>query len=126
MAIELKVPEIGESITEAEIGDWLKKQGETVKKDDPVVTLESEKATVDLPSPGAGVVTKALKHKREVAKVGEVIGCLEGNGEAETSPKKPEAKAPEAKAVGKPAPKPDRKAEEPRETKVEKSAEGPR
>ena len=46
MAIELRVPEVGESITEVEIGGWLKKQGEVVQKDEPVVTLESDKKGV--------------------------------------------------------------------------------
>jgi 2-oxoglutarate dehydrogenase E2 component (dihydrolipoamide succinyltransferase) len=46
MAIELKVPEVGESITEVEIGGWLKSAGQMVRKDEPLVTLESEKATV--------------------------------------------------------------------------------
>jgi len=79
MSIELKVPEIGESITEVEIGGWLKKTGEPVKKDEPIVTLESEKATVELPSPGAGTIGKVLKQKGDIAKVGETIAYLEEN-----------------------------------------------
>ncbi len=118
MAIELKVPEIGESITEVEIGGWLKKSGEPVKKDEPLVTLESEKATVELPSPGVGTIGKVLKQKGDIAKVGEVIAYLEEGkpGEAE---KKPEAKAPDAKPAEKPAPKVEAKQEsksEPEET----------
>src|ERR1043165_5789805 len=77
MSIELKVPEIGESITEVEIGSWLKKPGDAVKKDEPLVSLESEKATVELPSPEAGTLAQVLKKKGETAKVGEVIGYLE-------------------------------------------------
>jgi 2-oxoglutarate dehydrogenase E2 component (dihydrolipoamide succinyltransferase) len=105
MSIELKVPEIGESITEVEIGDWLKKPGEPVKKDEPLVTLESEKATVELPSPGAGTIGKVLKQKGEVAKVGEVIAHLEeqkSDGEKRTEAKVSEAKTPETKPVEKP------------------------
>jgi len=82
MAIELKVPEVGESITEVEVGEWLKGMGEEVKKDEAVVTLESEKATLELPAPESGTITKVLKQKGEVAKVGEVIGLLEQNGGA--------------------------------------------
>src|SRR3954468_13558520 len=81
MAIELKIPEVGESITEVEIGDWLKKEGDSVAKDENVVTIESEKATVELPSPNAGKISKILKRKGETAKVGEVIALVEGNGE---------------------------------------------
>jgi 2-oxoglutarate dehydrogenase E2 component (dihydrolipoamide succinyltransferase) len=77
MRIELKIPAIGESITEAEIGAWLKAKGDRVQKDEPVVSLESEKATVELPAPEAGTVAQLLKQKGEVAKIGEVIGYLE-------------------------------------------------
>jgi 2-oxoglutarate dehydrogenase E2 component (dihydrolipoamide succinyltransferase) len=82
MPIELKVPEVGESITEVEIGDWLKNKGQTVEKDEPVVTLESEKATIELPAPGAGTVTEVLKKKGDVAKVGEVIAYIENGARA--------------------------------------------
>src|SRR5688572_24454941 len=77
MPIELKIPVIGESITEVEIGDWLKRKGESVQKDEPVVTLESEKATVELPAPAGGTVTEVLKKKGDTAKIGEVIAYIE-------------------------------------------------
>src|SRR2546430_570583 len=98
MAIELKVPSLGESITEVEIGDWLKVKGEKVRKDEPLVTLESEKATVELPAPEAGVLTKVLKQKGEVAKVGETIAYLEKDGQPEPAGKAPE-KQPAEKTV---------------------------
>lgn len=98
MQIELKVPAVGESITEVEIGSWLKAKGEAVKKDEPVVSLESEKATVELPSPESGVLSQLLKKKGEVAKVGEVIGYLEQDGQGATlkssEPKPAESKPP--------------------------------
>src|SRR5436189_5783764 len=83
MAIELKIPEVGESITEVEVGEWLKGMGEEVKKDEAVVTLESEKATVELPAPESGTITQVLKQKGEVARVGEVIALLEHDGKAD-------------------------------------------
>jgi 2-oxoglutarate dehydrogenase E2 component (dihydrolipoamide succinyltransferase) len=95
MALELKVPVVGESITEVEIGGWLKKQGEVVQKDEPVVTLESEKATIELPAPEAGTITQVLKQKGEVAKVGEVIAYLEKDGQAKAPQKSAEKKAEE-------------------------------
>lgn len=105
MPIELKVPEIGESITEVEIGDWLKKTGEAVKKDEAIVTLESDKATVELPSPDAGTIGQVLKKPGDIAKVGEVIAYLE-NGKAETEQKPQKAEAVEVKpASDKPQPK---------------------
>jgi 2-oxoglutarate dehydrogenase E2 component (dihydrolipoamide succinyltransferase) len=87
MAIELKIPQIGESISEVEIGDWLKKEGDDVAKDENVVTIESEKATVELPAPDAGKISKILKRKGEIAKVGEVIGFVDVNGEVKSQSK---------------------------------------
>ncbi len=93
MTIELKVPELGESISEVEIGDWLKKNGDTVEKDEPVVSLESDKATVELPAPDSGTLKQLLKQKGQTAAVGETIAYLEqGPATAPpTSSKGPEA-----------------------------------
>jgi len=85
MPLELKVPTVGESITEVEIGGWLKAKGQRVRKDEPLVTLESEKATVELPAPDSGTITELLKQKGDVAKVGEVIAYLEGDGQTEAA-----------------------------------------
>ncbi|HTL56851.1 MAG TPA: 2-oxoglutarate dehydrogenase complex dihydrolipoyllysine-residue succinyltransferase [Candidatus Limnocylindrales bacterium] len=89
MAIELKIPEVGESIAEVELGAWLRQQGDTVHKDEILVTLESEKATVDLPAPQSGTLTRILKQKGAVAKVGEVIALLEPGGAQATTSEKP-------------------------------------
>jgi len=77
MPIELKVPEVGESITEVMIGTWKKGEGDGVAMDDSIVEIESDKATVELPAPAAGMITKVLKATGEKAVVGEVIGYLE-------------------------------------------------
>ena len=77
MAIELKVPEVGESITEVMIGDWKKREGEGVVTDESLVEIESDKATVELPAPSAGTITKILKGSGEKAVVGEIIGYME-------------------------------------------------
>jgi len=110
MTIELKVPEVGESITEVEIGGWLKTAGQAVQKDEPVVTLESEKATVELVAPESGTLTKLLKDKGAVAKVGEVIAYLDKSSapQAVTEKSKPEP------ALPNPAPKTAASATQPR------------
>ena len=77
MAIELKVPEVGESITEVQIGAWHKREGEHVQKDESVVEIETDKATMEIPAPMTGVISKLLKATGETANVGEVIGYLE-------------------------------------------------
>lgn len=105
MSIELKVPAVGESISEVEIGEWLKQEGDFVQKDENVVVIETEKATVEIPAPVAGTLKNLKKKKGETAKVGEVIAQIE-EGKASAAP------AP-AKA-GKPAPASKEKADEPK------------
>src|SRR5215471_8779204 len=80
MPVELVVPSVGESITEVEIGDWLKKPGDTVDQDEPVVVIETEKVTVELPAPASGTISSMLKKKGDKASVGDVIGYIETNG----------------------------------------------
>ncbi len=96
MAVELKVPALGESVTEVEIGPWLKREGDAVNKDDNVVTLESEKATVELPSPVSGTLGKIVKRTGEKAAVGDVIAWIEPPGKPKEEAKS--AKAPAASA----------------------------
>lgn len=76
MALELKIPAVGESITEVEIGQWLKKEGDTVGVDEPLVELVTDKATLELPSPVAGRLTKILIPTGQ-ARVGDVVALLE-------------------------------------------------
>jgi 2-oxoglutarate dehydrogenase E2 component (dihydrolipoamide succinyltransferase) len=93
MPIEIKVPEIGESITEVEIGGWLKRVGEPVTKDEMVVTLESDKATMELAAPESGTLTEIVKQKGETAKVGEVIARIQAGVNVKATPAKEETKA---------------------------------
>ena len=80
-----------ESITQVEIGDWLKTEGDHVETDDPVVVLETEKVTVELPAPAAGVIMRQLKRKGDKAEVGEVIGIMEEGRNAPLPPPRPRA-----------------------------------
>ncbi len=77
MAIELIVPKVGESITEVQIAEWLKKEGDRVERDGNLAVIETDKATVELPAPVGGILTKILVAKGATAKVGEVIGYIE-------------------------------------------------
>jgi 2-oxoglutarate dehydrogenase E2 component (dihydrolipoamide succinyltransferase) len=83
MAIELKVPPAGESITEVQIGEWLKKEGDTVRRDEIIVVIETDKVTVELPAPSDGKITKIVVPSGKDASVGDVIGYMEA-GAAET------------------------------------------
>src|SRR3954469_5008344 len=112
MQTEIKVPALGESITEVDIGQWLKKEGDSVSKDENLVSLESEKATVDLPAPAAGVLAKILKPKGQVANVGEVIAVIDGKGAPATGDVRKEApKAAEPKPAAVAETRPDLKSE---------------
>jgi 2-oxoglutarate dehydrogenase E2 component (dihydrolipoamide succinyltransferase) len=81
MTIEVKVPEVGESITEVEIGDWLKAVGDSVQQDEDLVVIETDKATVEILAPQTGTLRKILKGSGETARVGEVIGHLDSTEE---------------------------------------------
>ncbi|HZQ47008.1 MAG TPA: 2-oxo acid dehydrogenase subunit E2, partial [Verrucomicrobiae bacterium] len=118
MPIELKVPAVGESITEVEIGAWLKPEGATVQKDENVVVLESEKATVELPSPATGKVSKILKEKGQTAAIDEVIGYLEQTESPAEKPAAPKEPVPApAKEAAKPKGNGQEAARKARETK---------
>ncbi len=104
MPVELKVPSVGESITEVQLGDWLKKPGELARADEGLVVIETDKVTVELPAPGAGAVVKTLKRKGDKALVGEVIGYFEVGAQPAPPPVKGGA-APAAPASA-PAPAP--------------------
>ncbi len=87
MAIELKVPPMGDSVTEVFIGEWRKKLGDQAAGGENLVEIESDKATVEVSAPQAGVIAQILKKKGETAAVGEVIGLLEPAGAATGSDK---------------------------------------
>jgi 2-oxoglutarate dehydrogenase E2 component (dihydrolipoamide succinyltransferase) len=77
MAVEIRVPPIGESITEVVVGAYTKKIGEAFKLEETVVELESDKATVEVPAPSAGVLIQVLKQEGETAAIGEVIALID-------------------------------------------------
>jgi 2-oxoglutarate dehydrogenase E2 component (dihydrolipoamide succinyltransferase) len=102
MPIELKVPPVGESITEVQIGDWLKAEGESVSRDEILVKIETDKVTVDLPAPASGTIARIVAKKGTVCQVGEVIGYLEEGAAAAAKPQAAAVAAP----VAAPAPAP--------------------
>ena len=102
MATEVRVPTLGESVSEATIGTWLKKVGDTVKVDEPLVELETDKVSIEVPSPVSGVLSEILAADGETVEVNALLAQItEGEGAA---PAKSEAKAdaPAAKAETKP------------------------
>ncbi|MBN9682865.1 MULTISPECIES: 2-oxoglutarate dehydrogenase complex dihydrolipoyllysine-residue succinyltransferase [unclassified Corallococcus] len=86
MAVELKVPPLGESITEAVVGKWNKKQGEAVTADEPLVVLETDKVTIDVPAPAAGSIASIAFKEGDKVRVGDVLGTIEAGAGAAASP----------------------------------------
>jgi len=85
MAVELRVPSAGESITEVQIGAWLKPEGAYVERDEAVVEIETDKASMELPAPVSGFLTKHVRQAGEVVPVGTVIALIE-EAERPTTP----------------------------------------
>ncbi|MEO6210163.1 MAG: 2-oxoglutarate dehydrogenase complex dihydrolipoyllysine-residue succinyltransferase [Gemmatimonadaceae bacterium] len=97
--ISIKVPPLGESIVEATIARWLKKEGDAVAQNESLVELETDKITVEVPAFKAGVLTKQLKKEGDVVQVGEEIGAIEEGATTAAvaaAPVKTEATAPES------------------------------
>ena len=96
MATDVKVPALGESITEATIGQWLKNAGDAVAQDEPIASLETDKVSVEVNSPAAGTLSEQLFKEGDTVEVGAVIARI-GEGGAVAAPSKPESKAEEPK-----------------------------
>ncbi|PTQ10865.1 dihydrolipoyllysine-residue succinyltransferase [Sphingomonas oleivorans] len=85
MATDVVVPTLGESITEATLGQWLKQPGEAVKADEPIASLETDKVAVDVPSPVDGVIGELVAAEGDTVNVGAVIARIEAGKAAATS-----------------------------------------
>ena len=77
MATEIKVPPLGESITEATVSKWLKRPGEPVAADEPLAELETDKVTLEIPAPATGTLAEILVAAGETAPVGAVLARIE-------------------------------------------------
>ncbi|HEX2803749.1 MAG TPA: biotin/lipoyl-containing protein, partial [Sphingomicrobium sp.] len=82
MATDVKVPALGESITEGTLAQWLKKAGDAVAADEPIASLETDKVTVEVPSPVAGVLTETVAKEGDTVEVGAVIARIDEKAEA--------------------------------------------
>jgi 2-oxoglutarate dehydrogenase E2 component (dihydrolipoamide succinyltransferase) len=82
MATDVKVPALGESITEGTLAQWLKKAGESVAADEPIASLETDKVTVDVPAPAAGVLSETLVSEGDTVEVGAIIARIDEGGAA--------------------------------------------
>ncbi len=109
MAIELKVPSVGESITEVQMGEWLKGEGDAVSRDEVIAKIETDKVTVDLTAPADGVLSQIKVKKGQTANVGDVVAYVEEGSAAVAKPKAaeaPKAEAPKPTPSAAPPPAP--------------------
>src|SRR4051812_21266834 len=98
---EIRVPTLGESVTEATIGRWFKKAGDAVAVDEPLVELETDKVTIEVPAPSAGTLGEIVAKDGETVAVGALLGQIKDGGGAAAKP----AAAP-AKPAAAPSPPP--------------------
>src|SRR5258706_702066 len=96
MPVDVRIPTLGESVSEGVIVRWMKAAGDSVAVDEPLLELETDKASVELPAPSAGII-KLVQPEGATVKVGDVVATVEPNG-------LPRAAAPPTKAAAAPAP----------------------
>lgn len=124
MATEIRVPTLGESVTEATIGQWFKKPGDAIAADEPLVELETDKVTIEVPAPTAGVLAEIVAKDGETVAVGALLGTIAaGAGAVAAAPAAAPAPAPApAAAPAAAAPAPAAKADAPLFPSVQKIA----
>ncbi|MBB4615199.1 2-oxoglutarate dehydrogenase complex dihydrolipoyllysine-residue succinyltransferase [Novosphingobium taihuense] len=106
MSIEVKVPTLGESVSEATVGQWLKKPGEAVALDEPIVSLETDKVAVEVPAPAAGVLGALVANEGDTVNVGALLALIEDSvaaAGAQAPAPRTEAPVPPASASEAPA-----------------------
>jgi 2-oxoglutarate dehydrogenase E2 component (dihydrolipoamide succinyltransferase) len=112
MSIQIKVPAMGESVTEATVARWFKKEGDAVSRDEPLVELETDKVTVEVPAPADGAIEAISVKEGDTVQVGTILGAIaEGkagnlNPASAANPDAAAPKAPPKAAAPTPAPKP--------------------
>ncbi|TIN30601.1 MAG: 2-oxoglutarate dehydrogenase complex dihydrolipoyllysine-residue succinyltransferase [Mesorhizobium sp.] len=107
MATEIRVPTLGESVTEATVGKWFKKVGDTIAADEPLVELETDKVTVEVPAAAAGTLGEITVKEGETVGVGALLGSISAGGASAAPATKPQAvsqaSSPDAASTGKQA-----------------------
>src|SRR5689334_6360724 len=117
MPVTIVVPQLGESVVEGTVGKWLKKEGDPIAKDEPIVEIITDKINIELPAPSAGTLGKITIPEGVVAQVGQQLGVILGQGESmpagngaaaapQTAQQAPQPQQQQARAGATPAPAP--------------------
>ncbi|MBT6314599.1 MAG: 2-oxoglutarate dehydrogenase complex dihydrolipoyllysine-residue succinyltransferase [Alphaproteobacteria bacterium] len=104
MAVEIVVPVLGESVTEATIARWIKQSGDAVKADEPIVELETDKVTVEVPAPASGVLGDLKVAEGDNVEVGALLASIDESGTPAPAKAAPKAEAAKAEPAKAPAP----------------------
>src|SRR4051812_24367325 len=96
--IEVKVPQLSESVAEATLLDWHKKEGEAVARDENLIDIETDKVVLELPAPADGVLVKIIKKARDSVGSGEIIAQIDTDAKASASPAPPKKESAREKA----------------------------
>src|SRR4051794_286469 len=95
MIVEVKVPQLSESVSEATLLDWHKKEGEKVSRDENLIDIETDKVVLELPAPADGVLIKILRKTRDAVASGDVLAQIDTEGKASAAGAAAEKKEPE-------------------------------
>ncbi|WP_371779495.1 2-oxoglutarate dehydrogenase, E2 component, dihydrolipoamide succinyltransferase [Streptosporangium subroseum] len=106
MPKSVQMPQLGESVTEGTVTRWLKKEGERVEADEPLLEVSTDKVDTEIPSPAAGILTKIIVAEDETVEVGAELAIIDENGSAAAAPAPAQEKAPEPEPEPEPAPAP--------------------
>jgi 2-oxoglutarate dehydrogenase E2 component (dihydrolipoamide succinyltransferase) len=104
MIVEVKVPQLSESVAEATLLDWHKKEGEAVSRDENLIDIETDKVVLELPAPANGVLVKILKNSRDAVGSGDVIAQIDTEGKAAAAASSPSEKKPGQQTAKAPPP----------------------
>src|SRR4029077_7621813 len=108
MAIDVVMPQMGESIAEGTVVRWIKKPGEKVERDEPLLEISTDKVDAEIPSPAAGTLSEVLVKEGQTVAVNSVVARIAGEGDAaKPAPIQKAAPAPPPPAAPKPAPVPE-------------------
>ena len=99
MTIEIKVPSLGESVVEATVAKWYKKEGDAVALDEPLLELETDKVTLEVPAPSNGRIEKISASEGSTVEVGAILGLIDENASAQDQVKKPKSVSKEPESI---------------------------
>ena len=99
MTIEIKVPSLGESVVEATVAKWYKNEGDAVALDEPLLELETDKVTLEVPAPSNGQIEKISASEGSTVEVGAILGLIDENASAQDQVKKPESVSKEPESI---------------------------